>query len=136
MKKFINEFKEFIDRGDVMSMAVGIIIGAAFTSIVNAIVEQLISPLIGIVCGGIDFNSLAIRVGDASFGVGIIINAIITFFATALVLFLILKGYNGMKDKMASLGKKDEPEVEEEPEVSPEIQLLTEIRDLLKNNNK
>jgi len=92
MSKFGKEFKEFISKGNVVSMAVGIIIGGAFTSIVNSVVDQIITPLLGILCGGVDFTSLAFKVGEASFGYGIVINNIINFLLTALVLFLILKG--------------------------------------------
>ena len=130
MKKFLGEFKEFINKGDVMSMAVGIIIGGAFTAIVNAIVENLLNPLLGMICGGIDFSTLGFKVGEAFFGIGNIINAVITFLLTALVLFWIMKGINSLKD----MGKKKEEEAAEEPapeEPSREEQLLTEIRDIL-----
>ena len=97
MENFKKEFKEFIAKGNVVSMAVGIIIGGAFNSIVNSIVEQIISPLLGIICGGIDFSALAIRVGEASFGIGIVVNNIINFLLTALVLFWIVKGMNKLQ---------------------------------------
>ena len=137
MKALAKEFKEFISKGDVMSMAVGIIIGGAFTAIVNSIVENLISPLIGMICGGIDFSGLVVKVGEASFGIGAVINSIITFLLTALVLFFILKGFNRFNEKTAALASKlDEPEEEAEPEApaepSEDIKLLMEIRDLLK----
>ena len=139
MKAFMKEFKEFISKGDVMSMAVGIIIGGAFTAIVNSIVENLISPLIGIICGGIDFSALVVKVGEASFGIGAVINSIITFLLTALVLFFILKAFNAMNEKTAALaakldGPKEEPEPEAPAEPSEDIKLLMEIRDLLKEN--
>ncbi len=128
MKAFMKEFKEFITKGDVMSMAVGIIIGGAFTAIVNSVVENLISPIIGMICGGIDFSSLSITVGEASLGVGAVINSIITFLLTALVLFFILKGFNGLRAQADKLGKKEEAPAEP----SEDIRLLMEIRDLLK----
>ena len=139
MKALAKEFKEFISKGDVMSMAVGIIIGGAFTAIVNSIVENLISPLIGIICGGIDFSALVVKVGEASFGIGAIINSIITFLLTALVLFFVLKAFNVMNEKTAALaakldGPKEEPEPEAPAEPSEDIKLLMEIRDLLKEN--
>ncbi|MDO4489091.1 MAG: large conductance mechanosensitive channel protein MscL [Eubacteriales bacterium] len=99
MNSFMKEFKEFIAKGDVVSMAIGIIIGGAFNKIVNSIVEQLITPLLGIICGGIDFKSLSFGIGEAQFGIGIVINDILTFLATAFVLFLILKAYNKMTPK-------------------------------------
>ena len=138
MKALAKEFKEFISKGDVMSMAVGIIIGGAFTAIVNSIVENLISPLIGIICGGIDFSALVVKVGEASFGIGAVINSIITFLLTALVLFFILKAFNAMNEKTAALAAKLDDPKEEEPapeapaEPSEETKLLMEIRDLLK----
>ena len=138
MKALAKEFKEFISKGDVMSMAVGIIIGGAFTAIVNSIVENLISPLIGMICGGIDFSGLVVKAGEASFGIGAVINSIITFLLTALVLFFILKGFNRFNEKTAALASKlDGPEEEAEPEApaepSEDIKLLIEIRDLLKD---
>lgn len=117
MSKFAKEFKEFIAKGNVVSMAVGIIIGGAFTSIVNSVVEQIISPLLGIICGGVDFSSLAITVGEASFGYGIVINNVINFLLTALVLFLILKGVMKIQqetEKAASKFKKEEKTEEAE----------------------
>ena len=129
MKKFMSEFKEFIAKGDVMSMAVGIIIGGAFTAIVSSLVADIITPLLGMITGGIDFTSIAVTVGDAQLMIGNFIQAIITFLLTALVIFFLLKAFNSLSRK------KEEPEEEApaEPEQPPEdIQLLTEIRDLLK----
>ena len=127
----IKEFKEFISKGNVMSMAVGIIIGGAFTAIVNTVVEQLITPLLGLICGGVDMSGVAFTVGEATFGIGLVINAILTFLMTAFVLFLILKAFNKMQD--AARKKEEEPVVEEaEPEPSEEVLLLREIRDSLK----
>ena len=135
MKGFAKEFKEFIAKGDVISMAVGIIIGGAFTAIVNAIVDNLITPLLGVICGGIDFSGVVIRVGAAEFGIGNVISAIITFFATALVLFLILRAFNKAQEKAEQLKKKEEEAAPAAPaEPSDEVKLLMEIRDLLKND--
>ena len=138
MKSFFDEFKQFISKGNVMSMAVGIIIGGAFTSIVNNVVAQLITPLLGIVCGGIDFTSIEFKVGEATFGIGIVINSIVTFLMTAFVLFLIVKSVNKMTETVESKLKKPEEEAEAEPEAEPEpsdeVKLLMEIRDLLKND--
>ncbi|MCR4588438.1 MAG: large conductance mechanosensitive channel protein MscL [Lachnospiraceae bacterium] len=132
MKNFIKEFKEFISKGDVMSMAVGIIIGGAFTAIITSIVNDLIGPIIGMICGGIDFSALAVQVGDASLMVGNFIQAVINFLITALVLFCILKTFNKAKEKMDALKKKEEEKAAEESPAA-DIVLLTEIRDLLKN---
>jgi large conductance mechanosensitive channel len=128
MKSFIAEFKKFISKGDVMSMAVGIIIGGAFTAIINSLVSDIIGPVIGMICGGIDFSALSVNVGDAQLMIGNFIQAIINFLLVALVLFLIMRSFNRMKEKMAK-------EKEEEPapaEPSEEVKLLTEIRDSLK----
>lgn len=131
MKKFINEFKAFISKGDVMSMAVGIIIGGAFTAIVNSLVTDIITPLLGLILGGLNFSELSVGIGDAQVMYGNFIQAIITFLLTALVIFWIMKGFN----KMASLSKKpvEEDETsEDEPEPTKEELLLQEIRDILK----
>ena len=129
MKKFLSEFKEFIARGDVMSMAVGIIIGGAFTSIVNSLVNDVISPLLGIILGGIDFTGIMISVGGADLMVGNFIQAVITFLLTALVIFSIMKIFNSFKRK----AEVTEEAAEEAPlEPAEDVKLLTEIRDLLK----
>ena len=129
MKKFMTEFKEFIAKGNVMTMAVGIIIGGAFTAIINSLVADVISPIIGLILGGTDFSAISFGIGDAQIMLGNFINAIITFLITALVLFYIIKAFN----KFDELKKKEEePAPEEEPAVPEDIQLLSEIRDLLK----
>lgn len=130
MKQFMTEFKEFIAKGDVMSMAVGIIIGGAFTAIVNSLVGDVITPFLGIITGGIDFTGISFTVGDANIMVGNFIQAVITFLLTALVIFTIMKFIN-------SLARKEEPAPAEEVPVAPvepseDIKLLMEIRDLLK----
>ena len=126
MKKFMTEFKAFIAKGDVMSMAVGIIIGGAFTSIVNSLVNDVITPLLGIIIGGINFTGIVIHFGSAQLMVGNFIQAIITFLLTALALFLIMKAFNSFK-------KKEEAKPATPAAPPADIQLLTEIRDLLKN---
>ena len=125
----MTEFKEFIAKGNVMNMAVGIIIGGAFTAIINSVVADIISPLIGLILGGVDFSAVSFGVGDAQIMIGNLINAIITFLITAVVLFFIIKAFNKFDDLKK---KEEEPAPEEEPEVPEDIQLLTEIRDLLK----
>ena len=130
MKKFMTEFKEFIAKGDVMSMAVGIIIGGAFTAIVNSLVGDVITPFLGIITGGIDFTAISFTVGEANIMVGNFIQAVITFLLTAFVIFTIMKAINSLSRK------KEEPveEVASEPAApSEDILLLMEIRDLLKN---
>ena len=126
MKALFNEFKAFIAKGDVMSMAVGIIVGSAFTAIVTSLNQDILTPILGLILGKVDFSALSLRVGDASVMYGNFIQAVITFLITALTLFFILKAFNRMT-------KKEEAKKNEEPAPVPaDIQLLTEIRDLLK----
>ena len=125
----MTEFKEFIAKGNVMTMAVGIIIGGAFTAIINSVVADIISPIIGLILGGVDFSKLSFGIGGAQIMIGSLINAIITFLITAVVLFFIIKAFNKFDDMKK---KEEEPAPEEEPAVPEDIQLLSEIRDLLK----
>ena len=115
MKKFINEFKAFISRGNVMDMAVGIIIGSAFTAIVTAMVNNIIMPLISVITGGISFDQWNITMGagkDAPvLGLGTFIAAVVNFLHIALVLFMVIKGINKMHegaDKLAGRTKEEE----------------------------
>ena len=118
----LKEFKEFISKGNAVDLAIGVIIGGAFGAIVNSIVNDLIMPLIGIILGGIDFSGLAVTIGESVIAYGKLIQAIINFLIIAIVLFLIVKAINKMRTKK-----------EEAPAAPPaDIQLLTEIRDLLK----
>lgn len=126
MKNFFKEFKEFIAKGDVMSMAIGIIIGSAFTAIVTSVVNDIITPMMGLIMGGIDFKSIMIEVGDAQILVGNFLQAVINFLITAFVLFLVVKMLNQLKRK-----PKEEP-APAEPVIPEDVKLLTEIRDLLK----
>lgn len=122
------EFKEFISKGNVMDMAVGIIIGGAFTAIVNALVDSILMPIIGVLCGGLSVEQMSWKVGEASIGYGAFLQAVIDFLLVAFVLFSIIKALN--KAKAAIVKEEEKPE--EEPEVPQDIALLTEIRDLLK----
>lgn len=105
MKDFFNEFKAFISRGNVMDMAVGIIIGGAFTAIVNSLVEDLISPLLGLF-GGMNFDQLSIKIGEVSIAYGKFITAVINFLIVAFVLFSIIKALNVAAGKL----KKEQEE--------------------------
>ena len=109
MKEFWKEFKTFISRGSVMDMAVGIIIGGAFTAIVNSLVNDLVMPLLSILTGGFDFTKLSVVLGSgegaATLNYGLFISAIINFLLIALVIFCLIKSINKMKDKIA---KKEE----------------------------
>lgn len=124
MKGFAKEFKEFINQGNVMDMAVGVIIAGAFGKIVTALVDNILMPLIGMLLGGVDFSGLAVTVGSVNLKYGLFIQAIVDFLIIALCIFIIIKNINRFK--------KSEPEVEEPEETPEDIALLTEIRDLLK----
>lgn len=124
MKNFISEFKEFISRGNVLDMAVGVVIGGAFTAIVTSLVNDIITPLIGVLIGGLDFSGLSIKVGDATVGYGSFIQAIINFLLISFVIFCVIRSFNKIAKK-----KSEEPET---PPAPPEdVVLLREIRDLL-----
>ena len=105
MKNFFDEFKKFISRGNVMDMAVGIIIGGAFTAIVTSLVEDIITPILGIF-GGMDFSDVVLTINGSNVGIGKFITAIINFLLIALVLFSIIKAIN----KAQTIGKKKEEE--------------------------
>lgn len=125
----LREFRDFIARGNVLDLAVGIIIGAAFTAIVTSLVDDLVNPLIGLFVGGVDFSALSFGFGDAQFMYGNFINATIKFLIVAWVVFMIVKGVN----KATSLGaKKAKAEAPAAPPGPTQEQLLAEIRDLLK----
>lgn len=123
----IKEFKEFISRGNMMDLAVGVIIGSAFTAIVNSLVKNLINPLIGMFIGKIDLSNLVFKVGDATFRYGTFLNAVINFLIIAFVVFLLVKGVNKLMPKKKT--------AEEEAAPSQEEVYLREIRDLLKEKN-
>ena len=120
----LNEFKAFIARGNVLDLAVGVVIGAAFTAIVTSLVTDLITPLIGVIAGGVDFSALSFGLGDAQFMYGNFINAIIRFLIVAWVVFLIVKAVNRMTPK-----KVEEPAA---PAGPTEAELLAEILGELK----
>lgn len=134
--KFMKEFKEFISKGNVMDMAVGIIIGSAFTAIVTSLVNDIIMPLFGYIFGGINFSDLKVTLVEATeeaegvfWNYGAFIQAIINFLLIALCVFIIVKQINKLKDLVSK--KEEEPEEEAEPELSDEAKLLTEIKELL-----
>ena len=126
MKKFMEEFKTFALKGNVVDMAIGVIIGGAFTSLVNSLVNDIFTPLIGVITGGWDFSNMVITVGTANVMVGSFINAMISFLIVALCLFSLVKAMN-------KLIKKKEAEPAPAPAPSKDVVVLTEIRDLLKN---
>lgn len=115
----LNEFKAFIAKGNVLDLAVGIIIGAAFTAIVTSLVDDLVNPLLGIFIGGFDFSTISFGWGEAQFMIGNFINAVIKFLIIAWVVFLLVKAVNKMMPKKA--------EAPAAPAGPTETQLLAEI---------
>lgn len=129
MKKFLAEFKKFAMKGNVMDLAIGVIIGGAFGAITTSLINDILMPLIGVIIGGHDFSALAITVGTASVNYGNFIQAIVNFLLIALVVFWLMKAMN----KLREMGRKKEEEAPAAPpEPSAEEKLLAEIRDLLK----
>lgn len=127
MKKIVGEFKEFIARGNVIDLAVGVVIGSAFGKIVTSLVNDILMPLIGVILGGVDFTSLSFKINDAVIKYGVFIQNIIDFLIVAFCIFVLVKFVN----KLTSIKKKEEKK-EEEKAKSDETKLLEEIRDLLK----
>lgn len=149
-KGFFAEFKEFISRGNVLDMAVGVIIATAFGKITTSLVNDVFMPLIGWLIGEIDLSTLNITLSPEKLaedgtvakeavviGIGTFVSAVIDFVLVALVVFLMIKAFNAAKDKAESLKKKEEEAAAAEepaPEPSEEVKLLREIRDLLKKD--
>ena len=133
---FISEFKKFISRGNVVDMAVGVVIGGAFTAIINSLVKDIFMPLVGMITGGINFAELNYTIPAKVEGAepvvlayGSFIQAIINFLLVGLCMFIVVKNMNRMKKKEEE--PAPEPEAPAEPEIPEDIKLLTEIRDLL-----
>ena len=119
------EFRDFVQRGNVIDLAVAVIIGTAFSVITTSLVDEIIMPLVGIILGGVDFTTLSITVGEAEVLYGNFIQAVINFLIIAFVMFLIVRYYTRMQ------AAEQEPEA---PPAPPEdVALLREIRDLLKS---
>lgn len=150
-KGVITEFKEFISRGSVVDMAVGIIIGTAFTAIVSSLVADIFMPLLGLLTNGISFSDLKVVLSkaeidpatleiikpEASINYGLFIEKIINFLLVAVAVFSMIKVISTVKAKADALKKKEEEEAvaQEETVVDLQVELLTEIRDLLKEGN-
>ena len=122
----LKEFGDFVKKGNVMDLAVAVIIGGAFGAIVTSLVNDILMPLIGIILGGIDFTTLSLQVGEATLTYGNFIQAIINFLVIAFVIFMLIRTIKNME-------KKEPPAPAAPPAPSAEEKLLTEIRDLLKN---
>ena len=143
MKKFFQEFKEFINKGNVLGLAVGVIIGGAFSTITTSLTNDVIMPIVSIFLGGVDFSSMSVALPtfytvaeDAvpnTLNYGNFISAVVNFLILALVVFCIVKTVNAAMDKVK---KKEEAAPAAPPEPSAEEKLLTEIRDLLKESRK
>jgi len=136
----LKEFKKFISKGNVVEMAVGLIMAVYFGAIVKSLVDHIIMPPIGLLLGGVDFSGLklviqeaqmtdGVEVAEVAISYGTFLNTIITFIIVAFAIFMVVKGYNAMKAKME---KKEEEAPAAPPKPSKEEELLTEIRDLLK----
>ena len=134
MKKFIEDFKAFALKGNVVDMAVGVIIGGAFGKIVSSLVNDIIMPLIGILIGGYNFSELSWKIGEATVKYGSFLQSVVDFLIIALSIFAALK----IMMKLAGLRKHEAEEKEDEKEEkkSDELLLLEEIRDLLKDSKK
>ena len=129
MKKFLREFKEFAMRGNVMDLAVGVIVGGAFSSITTSLINDILMPIIGIFVSEASFADLTVTVGSAVVAYGNFIQAVINFLIMAFVVFCMVKGIN-------RLSRKKEEAPPPPPAPSQEEKLLTEIRDLLREQRK
>lgn len=132
MKKILKEFKEFIARGNVVDLAVGVIVGSAFGKIVTSLVNDILMPIIGVILGGIDFTNLTLKFNDATIYYGNFIQNVIDFLIVAFCIFIFVKAINALAEK----AKKKEEKKEKAPVKSDEVILLEEIRDLLKRKTK
>ncbi len=121
----LQEFKAFAMKGNVIDLAVGVVIGGAFGAIVNSLVGDIIMPIVGMVTGGVDFSGLSVKAGDATIAYGKFIQATFVFIIVAWALFIVVKAMNKMK-------KQEEAKPAAPAEPAADIQLLMEIRDLLK----
>ena len=132
VEKEIGEFRKFISRGAVLDMAIGVIIGGAFSKIVSSLVDDIFMPLLGVLLGGLDFSGLSIKIGDASIMYGSFIQSVVDFLIIAICIFVIVKIVANIRDradkKLGIEHKKEEKKKDEQ------VVLLEEIRDLLKED--
>lgn len=124
----MKEFKKFISRGNALDLAIGVIMGAAFSNIVTSIVDNILTPILGIIIGGIDFTNLSIKVGKSVISYGIFLQNVIDFLIVSFCLFIIVKTINKLTHKEEKEEKKEKKEVVK----SDEVKLLEEIRNILK----
>ena len=125
----IKEFKKFISRGNVVDLAVGVVIGSAFSKIVSSLVDNIIMPLVGIIIGGIDFTKLSLTIFDVEVQFGVFIQNVVDFLIIALCIFFVVKIFN-------KITKRDEKKEEVKTAKPNQEILLEEIRDLLKDKKK
>jgi len=131
MKGFIEEFKAFAVKGNVIDLAVAVVIGAAFGKIVSSLVANIIMPLVGVLLGGLSFAGMSYKVGEAMITYGVFLQSVVDFVIVALVIFMVVK----MLNKAQSLGAEEEEKAEEVPaEPTEEVKILREIRDSLRRN--
>lgn len=128
-KKLVPEFKKFLSRGNVVDLAVAVVMGAAFTSIVNSTVNDILMPILGIFLGGVNFSKLDINIGQASIKYGNFIQAILNFLIISVVIFMLVKALNELQQKLLGIKKHN-------AHLSPELKVLMEIRNLLKKQRK
>jgi len=132
-QSIVDEFKQFIMRGNVIDLAVGVIVGGAFSKIVSSLVDNVLMPFIGIIIGGIDFSSISINIKDATINYGLFLQNIIDFLIISACIFVMIKIINRFTRKEENKNKESE---KKEVVKSAEVILLEEIRDILKNQNK
>lgn len=130
MKKMVQEFKTFISRGNVVDLAVGVVVGGAFSKIVTSLVDNIIMPIVGIIIGGIDFTDLSLTIFGVQIQFGLFLQNVVDFLIIAFCIFMVIKLINKF------IHKKEEEKEEKAPVKSDEVILLEEIRDLLKKENK
>lgn len=134
MKEFIDEFKKFLNRGNALELAIGVIIGSSFSGIVNSLVSDIITPIIGRIVGGFDFSNIQIHLGgESNIMIGNFIQTVINFVIVAFVLFCVIRSMNKIDDLKK---KKKAPAEEKAPEVPEDIKLLKSIEKELKKLNK
>lgn len=128
----LKEFREFISKGNVLDLAIGVVMGSAFSGIVTSLVNDIIMPLVGLLIGGIDFTTMKVTVGDASIMYGNFIQNIVNFVIIAASIFVFIKFINRLTTKI----RKEEEKAEETAKEDPQTKILEEIRDELKKSNK